>query len=212
MTIAATSVLTGLAVGVGVGLVLSAILVPILRRTSRPRADTPTSTYRTTGIPTTSLDRLDDRQAAALLRRWQALATRPSGHIALVAADEKLQPLVHAATAKLASLRVPTRRRAEVTSPVGGEETAVLPALMPGDAPATVVAAEPGSATDAVARRSDVLVLMVRSSMSLDDLVTAVRELGEAGHRPNWILLVDSLKKSRKLLAGTDGPTGSPPR
>ena len=212
MTSVATSVLAGLAVGVGVGLVLSAIFVPILRRTSRPRADTPARTYRTTGIPTTSLDRLDDRHAIALLRRWQALATRPSGHIALVAADEKLQPLVHAATARLASLRVPARPRPEVATAAGGEETAVLPALMPGEAPATVVAAEPGSAAEAVARRSDVLVLMVRSSMSLDDLVAAVREMGEAGHRPNWILLVDSLKKAKRLLADTDGSAGSPRR
>ena len=96
---------------------------------------------------------------------------------------------------------------------MGGEETAVLPALLPGEAsPATVVAAEPGTATEAAARRSDVLVLMVRSSMRLDDLVTAVRELGEAGHRPNWILLVDSLRKSRQRLADTDGSSGSPLR
>lgn len=212
MTIVATSVLVGLAVGVGVGLVLSAVVVPILIRTSRPRAANPTHTYRTTGIPTTSLDRLDDRQAVALLQRWQSLAARPSGHIALVAAEEKLQPLVHAATARLASLRVPARPRAQVATAVGGEDTAVLPALLPGEAPATVIAAEPGTATEAAARRSDVLVLMVRSSMRLDDLVTAVRELGEAGHRPNWILLVDSLRKARQKLVDTDGSTGSPLR
>jgi hypothetical protein len=212
VTIVATSVLVGLAVGVGVGLVLSAILVPIFIRTSRPRAATPTHTYRTTGIPTTLLDQLDDRQAVALLRRWQTLATRPSGHIALVAAEEKLQPLVHAATARLASLRVPAHPRPDVGTAVGGQATAVLPALLPGEAPATVVAAEPGPATEAAARRSDVLVLMVRANMRLDDLVTAVRELGDAGHRPNWILLVDSLRKARQLLAETDGSAGSPLR
>jgi hypothetical protein len=165
--------------------------------------------YRTTGIPTTSLDRLDDRQAVALLGRWQALSARPSGHIALVAADEKLQPLVHDASARLASLRPPTRPRRHVATAVGGEDTAVLPALLPGEAPPTVVAAEPGSATETAARRSDVLVLMVRSNMTIDDLVGAARELGEAGHRPNWILLVDSPRKTKRLLAAMDGSSGS---
>jgi hypothetical protein len=206
VTIVATSVLVGLAVGVGVGLVLSAIVIPIFLRLSTPRADSPAHTYRTTGIPTTSLDRLDDRQAVALIRRWQSLAARPSGHIALVAADEKLQPLVHAATARLQALRPPDRRQPELATAVGGEDTAVLPALLPGQA--TLVAAEPGSATETAARRSDVLVLMARSNMRLDHLVSVARELGEAGHRPNWILLVDSLRKSKKVLADSDGTAG----
>ncbi|MBN1529416.1 MAG: hypothetical protein JW895_10175 [Thermoleophilaceae bacterium] len=203
--IVATSVLVGLAVGAGVGLVASFVLVPILLRSTRPRAVSPTHVYRTTGIPTTSMDGLDDRNAVALLRRWQALSARPSGHIALVAADEKLQPLVHDATRRLAALRVPDRRRNDGLTSGGGDDTAVLPALLPGEGAPTVVAAEP-----ALAQRSDVLVLMVRSNMSIDDLVAAVRELGDAGHRPNWILLVDSLKKTRQLLAATDGSAGSP--
>jgi hypothetical protein len=208
VTIVATSVLVGLAVGVGVGLVLSAIVVPIFLRVSSARAESPAHTYRTTGIPTTSLDRLDDRQAVALIRRWQSLAARPSGQVALVAAEDKLQPLVRAATERLGALQVPDRRSRELATAVGGEETAVLPALLPGQAPATVVAAEPGSATDTAARRSDVLVLVARSNMRLDDLVAVARELGEAGHRPNWILLVDSLRKSKQLLADADGKAG----
>jgi hypothetical protein len=204
VTIVATSVLVGLAVGVGVGLVLSAIVIPVFLRLSTPRADNPTHTYRTTGIPTTSFDRLDDRQAVALIRRWQSLAARPSGQIALVAADDKLQPLVHATSARLQALRVPERRPRELATAVGGEETAVMPALLPGQSPATVVAAEPGAATETAARQSDVLVLMARSNMRLDDLVAVARELAQAGHRPNWILLVDSLKKSKKLLADSD--------
>ena len=55
-------------------------------------------------------------------------------------------------------------------------------------------------------------IMLMEIPYTVDDLVTAVRELADAGHRPNWILLVDSLRKAKQVLADTDGTTGSAPR
>ena len=53
---------------------------------------------------------------------------------------------------------------------------------------------------EAEARRSDVVVLLVRSAAKVDEVVDRARELDRLGHRPDWVLLVDSVRKTGRGL------------
>jgi hypothetical protein len=146
--------------------------------------------YRTTGIPTTPLDNLDRDEAGAIVRRWETMSARPSSRIALVAADSKLEPLAHSAAEWFSALPAP--------EPNGGSG---LPALH--DTRPTLVAtgSSDGDASEGVeARRSDVIVLVVRAAARVDEVVDRARELDRLGHRPDWVLLVDSVRKTVRGL------------
>ena len=88
-----TSVLAGVAVGGGLGLLLGGLALWLSWRQMEPRMTSVAQSYRTTGIPTTPLDDLEPGEAGAIIRRWEAMSARPSSRIALVAADRKLEPL-----------------------------------------------------------------------------------------------------------------------
>ena len=95
MTTFGTSVLAGVAVGGGLGLLLGGLALWFSWRQMEPRMTSVAQSYRTTGIPTTPLDDLDRGEAGAIVRRWETMSARPSSRIALVAADRKLEPLAH---------------------------------------------------------------------------------------------------------------------
>jgi hypothetical protein len=183
-----TSVLAGVAVGGGLGLLLGGIALWFSWRQMEPRMTSVAQSYRTTGIPTTALDNLGRDDAGAIVRRWETLSARPSSRIALVAGDRKLEPLAQRAAEWFSALPAPQAN--------GG-----LPALH--DRRPTLVAtgsSEEGSSEETEARRSDVIVLVVRAAARVDEVVDRARELDRLGHRPDWVLLVDSVRKTGRGL------------
>ncbi len=191
MTTFGTSVLAGVAVGGGLGLLLGGLALWFSWRQMEPRMTSVAQSYRTTGIPTTPLDHLDRREAGAIVRRWETMSARPSSRIALVAADRKLEPLAHRAAEWFSAL--PTED--------GAGDATDLPVVH--DRRPTMVAtgSSNGDASEeAEARRSDVVVLLVRSAAKVDEVVDRARELDRLGHRPDWVLLVDSVRKTGRGL------------
>jgi len=200
-----TSVLAGVAVGGGIGLLLGGVALPLYWRLSEPRIASVNRTYRTTGIPTTPLDELDAQQARAMVRRWQAMSSRSSSHIGLVAGDAKLEPLARQAAEWFAGLSAPAPHGAPVgpalhgaPPPSGNGSSATLG--LPGGPPvlATIDSSDPDASLQA--RRSDVIVLVVRSTTPVAQVVERTRELGQLGHRPDWVLLVDSVKTAERRI------------
>jgi hypothetical protein len=192
MPVFGTSVLAGVAAGGGLGLLLGGIAIWLSWRQWEPRMTSVDQSYRTTGIPTTPLDDLDPGEAGAIIRRWEAMSARPSSRIALVAADRKLEPLARSAAEWLSALPAPD---------AGANGGTALPALH--DRRPTMVAtgsADGDSSEEAEARRSDVIVLLVRSAARVDDVVDRARELDRLGHRPDWVLLVDSVRRTGRGL------------
>jgi hypothetical protein len=188
-----TSVLAGVAVGGGLGLLLGGAALWFSWRQMEPRMTSVAQSYRTTGIPTTPLDDLDRAEAGAIVRRWETMSARPSSRIALVAGDRKLEPLA--------------RQTAEWFSALPAQDGAGDPADLPvvHDRRPTVVAtgSSNGDASEeAEARRSDVVVLLVRSATKVDEVVDRARELDRLGHRPDWVLLVESVRKTGRGLRG----------
>lgn len=59
---------------------------------------------------------------------------------------------------------------------------------------------DPEATPEGEAMRSDVLVLLVPADTRGKDLMESVWTLEHFGHRPEWILLVDSTRKSRRLV------------
>jgi hypothetical protein len=193
-----TSVLAGVAAGGGIGLLLGGIALWLSWRQWEPRMTSVAQSYRTTGIPTTPLDNLGRDQANAIVRRWETMSARPSSRIALVAADRKLEPLAHRAAEWFSDLPAPGAAAGNHRGGTG------LPALH--DLRPTMVAtgsSDGDSSEEAEARRSDVIVLVVRSSTRVDAVVNRARELDKLGHRPDWVLLVDSVRKTGRGLRGS---------
>jgi hypothetical protein len=189
-----TSVLAGVAAGGGIGLLLGGIALWLSWRQWEPRMTSVAQSYRTTGIPTTPLDNLGRDQANAIVRRWETMSARPSSRIALVAADRKLEPLAHRAAEWFS----------ELPAQDGAGGGADLPAVH--DRRPTMVATDSldgDSSEEAETRRSDVIVLVVRSSTRVDEVVNRARELDKLGHRPDWVLLVDSVRKTGRGLRGS---------
>ncbi len=162
-------------------------------------------TYRTTGIPTTPLDHLDPQQGRAMVRRWQAMSSRSSSQIGLVAGDAKLEPLARQAAEWFAGLSVPAPQGAPADVALQG----VSPQATNGYTPnfglreeppvmATIDSSDPEASLQA--SRSDVIVLVVRSTTPVAQVVERTRELGQLGHRPDWVLLVDSVKTAGRSL------------
>jgi hypothetical protein len=56
------------------------------------------------------------------------------------------------------------------------------------------------STPEGEAMRSDVLVLLVQADTRGKDLMESVWTLEHFGHRPEWILLVESTRKSRRVM------------
>ena len=123
-------------------------------------------TYRTTGIPTTPSTSSTLTRPVAMLQRWQSLPPVRRGISPWSRPGTKLQPLARRHRRACIGLRVPARPRAPRWPPRWEGRTRNGPSGsgLPGEAPATVIAAEPGTADQAAARRSDVMVLMVRST------------------------------------------------
>jgi hypothetical protein len=59
---------------------------------------------------------------------------------------------------------------------------------------------DPESTPEAEAQRSDVVVLIVEADTRGKDLMESVWTLEHFGHRPEWILLVGSIRKSRRAM------------
>ena len=59
---------------------------------------------------------------------------------------------------------------------------------------------DPESTPEGEAMRSDVLVLLVQADTRGKDLMESVWTLEHFGHRPEWILLVESTRKSRRVV------------
>ncbi len=197
MTPFGTSVLAGVAAGGGLGLLLGGIGIWLSRRQWGPRMTSVAQSYRTTGIPTTPLDNLDRDQANAIVRRWETMSARPSGRIAFVAADPKLEPLVHRAAEWFSAMPVPDASAGD------GNGGASLPALHDGRPTMVATASSDGdSSEEAETRRSDVIVLVVRAATRVDEVVERARELDRLGHRPDWVLLVDSVRRTGRGLRG----------
>jgi hypothetical protein len=55
------------------------------------------------------------------------------------------------------------------------------------------------------AQRSDVIVLLVQADSRGKDLLEVVLTLEQFGHRPEWILLVDSIRKTRQAIRREGG-------
>ncbi len=213
-----TSVLAGVAVGGAIGLLLGGVALPLYWRLSEPRITSVNRTYRTTGIPTTPLDHLDPHQARAMVRRWQAMSSRSSSHIGLVAGDAKLEPLARQAAEWFAGLSVPAPQGAAADVALHGRPATVRERIharpwgSPDEPPVlgTIDSSDPEAAQQA--RRSDVIVLVVRSTAPVAQVVERTRELGQLGHRPDWVLLVDSVKTAgRRARTGRLGHSSRPP-
>jgi hypothetical protein len=127
---------------------------------------------------------MDRDRATAIVERWLALSPAPSVRVALVAASPKLDQLAREAAEWLAALT------AGATPEFPGRRAV----FVAGDS------SDPASSPVAEARRSDVVVLLVQSGSRMKDLIDAAGTLGRAGHRPDWSLLVDSVKKTRRTL------------
>jgi hypothetical protein len=126
------------------------------------------------------------------------MSARSSSRIALVAADRKLEPLAHRAAEWFSALPAP-----DAAGNGRGDGGPGLPALH--DRRPTMVAAgseDADASEEAEARRSDVIVLVVRSAARVDEVVDRARELDRLGHRPDWVLLVDSVRKTGRGLRG----------
>jgi hypothetical protein len=193
-----TSVLAGVAAGGGIGLLLGGVGIWLSWRQWEPRMTSVAQSYRTTGIPTTPLDNLDRDQANAIVRRWETMSARPSSRIALVAADRKLEPLAQRAAEWFSALPAPDAAAQGAGNAGGG-----LPALH--DGRPTMVAtgsSDEHASEEAETRRSDVIVLVVRSAARVNEVVERARELDRLGHRPDWVLLVDSVRKTGRGLRG----------
>lgn len=194
--------LAGVVVGGGIGLLLGGVALPLYWRLSEPRIASVHRTYRTTGIPTTPLDQLDAHQARAMVRRWQAMSSRSSSQIGLVAGDPKLEPLARQAAEFFAGLSVPAPHGAPAgVAPHGAPRNGSTATLgLPDQLPvlATIDSSDPDASLQA--RRSDVIVMVVRSTAPVAQVVERTRELGQLGHRPDWVLLVDSVKTAGRRL------------
>jgi hypothetical protein len=202
-----TSVLAGVAAGGGIGLLLGGIALWLSWRQWEPRMTSVAQSYQTTGIPTTALDDLERDQAKAIVRRWETMSARSSSRIALVAADRKLEPLARRAAEWFSALPAPEaaggnpRGAAGRAGSLRQNDGANLPVLH--DRRPTMVAtgsSDENSSEEAEARRSDVIVLVVRSAARVDEVVDRARELDRLGHRPDWVLLVDSVRKTGRGL------------
>jgi hypothetical protein len=155
----------------------------------RRRVDGVSGAYALTGVPASDLDGLAGEDALALVRRWRALSPRPSVQIAIVPLRDGLEPLAADAAAWLGDL---CRNGAEGIS------------LVTGGLPAG------GGEAGALTLGSDVVVLLARSGTHERELVNGAGRLERAGHRPDWILVTDSPKKSRRRLAQERSDGGEP--
>lgn len=174
------SALDGLGIGAAVGLALCAIAAPLWWRLAAPRVGGVAESYGSTGIPTTALDQIDRDTALALLARWRAMTTGNTSRIAVLSMGGKTEPIARQVAAWLSSL------------PVGraASETLVIAVDWP----------SPEDLLDPEALRSDVLALLVPAEMRVGELIERTTVLTDAGHRPDWALLVDSPRKTRQAL------------
>ena len=122
-----------------------------------------------------------------------------------MAGDAKLEPLARQAAEWFAGLPCPRPRAPRRAWPCTGAPpqsgngySATLG--RPDEPPvlATIDSSDPDASPQA--RRSDVIVLVVRSTAPVAQVVERTRELGQLGHRPDWVLLVDSVKTAGRRV------------
>jgi hypothetical protein len=164
----------------------------------RRRVDGASGAYALTGVPASDLDGLVADDALALVRRWRALSPRASVQIAIVPLGEGLEPLAADAAAWLGELC------GQGGAPGQGRDGAEGVSLVTGGLPAG------GGEAGALTLGSDVVVLLARSGTRERELVNGAGRLERAGHRPDWILVTDSPKKSRRRLAQERANGGQP--
>jgi hypothetical protein len=216
------------AAAAGVGFLLAILAGTLWERSSDPRVRHSDAAYARSGIPSSDFDQITRARALSLLTRWRALSSSPNARVALIATSSKLESIAEQAAEWLSAVHRNAPKHVDVAAadpsrpppprPLPSPSSAQAPragAAMPFEAPPVpphddlvIVAASSSDAKAAPvaeAGRSNLVVLVVRSGLRSKELMESIWMLEQFGHRPEWILLVDSVRKTRRAVkrAGT---------